>query len=132
MTVACKSMRLEFRKLALAIVLVSLSLGGLSSVAQAASCAKFGNVKSQNSNRPVTVTFVNKSGEYRAVMWVDFNGRLVDYAGLNPGERFRIDTYVTHPWVFTDGPGNCVEMFMPRKNVRTFNLTRRATGQGGD
>jgi hypothetical protein len=35
-------------------------------------------------------------------------------------------------WVFTDGPGNCVEMFMPQKGVPRFNLTRKATGFGGD
>jgi len=119
-------------KAALAPAAVVLALAGLAADAEAASCAKFGKVKSQNSNTPVTVTFVNRSGEYRSVDWVDFNGNLKNYANLNPGERFRIDTYVTHPWVFTDGPGNCVEMFMPQQGVPRFNLTRKATGWGGD
>lgn len=92
--------------------------------AQAASCASFGKVKSQNSNTPVTVTFVNKSGAYRGVMWIDFNGRPVTYANLNPGQKYTINTYLTHPWMFTDGPGNCKQMFMPRKGVARFNITR--------
>ena len=123
---------MRFCKAALASALVVLALAGLTLQAEAASCSSFGRVKSQNSNTPVTVTFVNKSGEYRSVEWIDFNGGLVNYANLQPGERFRIDTYVTHPWVFTDGPGNCVEMFMPQKGVPRFNLTRKATGLGGD
>ena len=123
---------MKFWKAALASAMVVLALAGLTLDAEAASCSKLGRVKSQNSNTPVTVTFVNKSGEYRSVMWVDFNGGLVNYANSIPGERYRINTYVTHPWVFTDGPGNCVEMFMPRKGLSVFNLTRKSTGRGGD
>lgn len=94
------------------------------SAAQAASCASFGRVKSKNSNTPVTVTFVNKSGAYRSVMWIDFNGQPKDYAGLNPGQKYTINTFLTHPWMFTDGPGNCKQMFIPRKGVSRFNITR--------
>ncbi len=102
----------------------------LPTAAEADFCSN--NVRSKNSNTPVTVTFINKSGEYRAVMWADFNGKLVPYANLNPGEKYTINTYVTHPSVFTDGPGNCVEMFMPSKGVPIFNLTAKASGSGGD
>jgi len=91
---------------------------------QAASCASFGRVKSKNSNTPVTVIFVNKSGAYRSVMWIDFNGQPKNYAGLNPGQRFTVHTYLTHPWMFTDGPGNCKQMFFPRKGVSRVNITR--------
>jgi len=116
------------------IAVAALSVTTLVSVsdAKAASCSRFGKVKSQNSNTPVTVTFVNRSGEYRSVMWVDFNGNLVNYANLNPGQRYQINTYVTHPWVFTAGPGNCVEMFLPRKGVSKFNISKKSTGAGGD
>jgi hypothetical protein len=55
----------------------------------------------------------------------------VPYANLNPGESYTINTYLTHPWVFTDGPGNCVEMFMPQKGVPRYNLTAKSKG-GGD
>ena len=94
------------------------------SAAEAASCANFGKVKSKNSKTPVTVTVVNKSGAYRGVMWIDFNGRPVTYTNLNPGQKYKINTYLTHPWMFTDGPGNCKEMFIPRKGVSRFNITR--------
>ena len=59
------------------VVLAAFGLAAIVSVteAQAASCSR--KVKSQNSSTPVTVTFVNKSGEYRGVMWVDFKGKWV-------------------------------------------------------
>ena len=116
------------------IALVAFGLAATISVgiAQAGSCSKFGKVRSQNSDTPVTVTFVNKSGEYRGVMWIDFKGQPVSYANLNPGQKYTINTYLTHPWMFTDGPGNCVEMFMPRRGVTKFKITAKATGGGGD
>ena len=120
--------RIDGPALAASGAVALLSVG----VAEAASCSKLGGIRSQTSKTPVKVTFVNKSGEYRSVMWIDFKGQPVSYANLNPGERYTISTYVTHPWMFTDGPGNCVEMFMPRKGVSSFNLTAKSTGAGGD
>jgi uncharacterized protein YegP (UPF0339 family) len=117
---------LRFPMLALFALVVAATTG----YAEAASCAQ--GVKSKNSNTPVTVKFINKSGEYRSVMWVDFKGRYVSYANLNPGQSYSVSTFVTHPWIFTDGPGNCVEMFMPKKGVKRFNITVKSTGEGGD
>jgi VHL beta domain len=91
------------------IVLAALGLAAIASVpeAQAAYCST--HVKSKNSNTPLKVTFVNKSGAFRGVMWADFNGKLVPYANLQPGQSYTVNTFATHPWIFTDGPGNCVE-----------------------
>jgi len=58
----------------------------LLTTADAASCAKLGKVKSRFSKSPAMVTLVNKSGESRSVMWVDFNGGLVNYANLKSGK----------------------------------------------
>ena len=89
-------------------------------------------LRSRNSDTPVTVTFVNRSGEFRSVMWLDFKGKRVQYADLNPGQSFTINTFVTHPWMFTDGPGNCVEMFLPRVGLSKYNITLPSSGEGGD
>jgi len=88
-----------------------------------ATCDIYRDVRSRNSDIPVTVTFRNTSGATRGVMWIDFNGRPVEYANLAPGETFQIGTYVTHPWMFTDGPGNCIEMFMPQPGVSAFEIS---------
>ena len=53
---------------------------GWPTAAEADFCSN--TVRSKNSNTPVTVTFVNKSGEYRGVMWADFKGKLVPYAKI--------------------------------------------------
>lgn len=88
-----------------------------------ASCDTLANVVSRNSDNPVTVTFRNQSDGFRTVMWIGFDGVPKEYAALNPGEEFTINTYLTHPWMFTDGPGNCIEMFMPQFGVSVFNIT---------
>jgi hypothetical protein len=56
-------------------------------------------------------------------MWIGFDGMPVEYANLNPGETFSVNTYVTHPWMITDGPGNCIEMFMPQPGRASFDIT---------
>ncbi len=88
-----------------------------------ATCDTMAGVVSQRSDIPVTVTFRNRSDGYRGVLWIGFDGVPRDYAGLNPGEEFTINTFVTHPWMFTDGPGNCLEMFMPIQGVPVFDIT---------
>ena len=86
-------------------------------------CEALSGVQSQRSDTAVDVTFINASEGQRGVMWIDFGGAPVHYATLAPGESFAIQTYVTHPWMFTDGPGNCIEMFMPRRGVSVFEIT---------
>jgi hypothetical protein len=112
-------------------VLAALGLATILSVteAQAASCVR--GAKSQNSNTPVKVTFVNKSGEFRGVR-ADFKGKLVPYANLEPGQKYTVNTFATHPWVFTDGPGNCIEMWVAQPGVSKFAITAKSTGKGGD
>jgi hypothetical protein len=88
-----------------------------------ATCDTLRSEVSRNSDTPVSMTFVNNSDGYRAILWIDFSGQPKDYAGLNPGEQFSINTFLTHPWMITDGPGNCLEMFMPQQGVSVFNIT---------
>lgn len=88
-----------------------------------ASCDLLQNKVSKRSDFSVRMTVVNKTNSHRAVMWIDFEGNPKEYASLEAGEKYTIKTYITHPWMFTDGPGNCLEMFMPHQGVDTFNIT---------
>ena len=88
-----------------------------------ASCDLLQDEFSKKSDFPVKMTVINKTDSHRAVMWIDFKGNPKEYASLETGETFTINTYVSHPWMFTDGPGNCLEMFMPHQGVDTFNIT---------
>lgn len=33
--------------------------------------------------------------------------------GLDPVESKTIDTFCTHPWMITTGPGDCFEIILP-------------------
>jgi len=33
-----------------------------------------------------------------------------------------LDTFLTHPWMITDGPGNCVDIFMAHAGTRVVTL----------
>ncbi len=70
------------------------------------------------------MTFRNKSEGHRAILWIDFNGQPRDYAALAEGQSWTVKTYLTHPWMITDGPGNCLEMFMPKRGVTHFDITK--------
>jgi len=86
-------------------------------------CEAYQGARSQNSHVPATVTFDNRTEGYRSVMWLDFDGVPQQMAALNPGESSTINTYLTHPWMITDGPGNCLEIHMPQPGTTTFRLT---------
>ena len=88
-----------------------------------ATCDRLGNEISRNSDVPVNMTFINRTNEPRSVTWIGFDGVPKEYALLNPGQSYSINTFVSHPWMFTDAPGNCIEMFMPQQGVRTFEIT---------
>ncbi len=88
-------------------------------------CAAEGSLRSKHSEVPTKMTFVNRTSQGRAIVWIDFNGGTKQYAWLDAGQRFSVDTFMTHPWLITDGPGNCIEIYLPRKGKRTVNLTRQ-------
>lgn len=92
-------------------------------VAEADSCRKFGRVKSRNTGQAVSIRFSNRTSSYRMVMWLDYDGRPVEYKALNPGDSYVQQTFVGHPWMVTDGPGNCKEIFVPKRGSREFTMT---------
>ena len=96
------------------------------------SCTRFGKIKSKNSKTPVKITFINKTDSFRAVMWLDFKGQPQQYANLDPGQKTTINTFVTHPWMFTDGPGNCQEIYLPKAGDTKFNITKSVASTGSE
>ncbi len=85
-------------------------------LAVAVSCKQQGKIRAKYSDRPTSITFVNKSGAYRGILWLDFNGKPKTYANLKDGERVTLQTFLSHPWMVTDGPGNCLQIALPRKD----------------
>ncbi|OAI26241.1 hypothetical protein A1351_02075 [Methylosinus sp. R-45379] len=77
-------------------------------------CPPPGKYRSQNSARPVTVTFFNGSKRPVEIYWIGFDGQWKKYHTLGPDKNVNQKTFATHPWVATDARGNCFrEVFMP-------------------
>ncbi len=96
-----------------------------------ADCSAQSSLRSKNSNTPAKLTFVNKTPESRTIIWINFNGQLQTYKTLAPGKSWSVNTFLTHPWLVTDGPGNCYGIYLASGGSRTVTLTRSGEG-GGD
>lgn len=59
-------------------------------------------VKSKESIHQVFLRFTNCTSRTVDVSWRDFEGKKRLYTFLEPGMSYDINTYVTHPWEFTD------------------------------
>lgn len=68
--------------------------------------------------------FINRTQRNVDVLWVDFQGNHRRYKVLAPGEIYKINTFVTHPWVFRDSETtaalvvNSEEVFYPKPALR--------------
>jgi len=87
-----------------------------------ASCKDRPNLRPQNSNSATKLTFINRSGGMRGILWLDFDGQPKEYANLHDGEQIMLDTFMTHPWMVTDGPGNCLRIVLPQKGASVVEL----------
>jgi hypothetical protein len=86
------------------------------------SCAEFGTIKSERSEKTVKITFVNRSDGYRSLVWIDVEGSPIDNSGLNQGESAVVPTFESHAWMITDGPGNCIEMVVASDEDGIFEM----------
>ncbi|XP_063700341.1 protein Vhl [Culicoides brevitarsis] len=60
------------------------------------------NIKSEKSESRAFVIFENVTKRTIDVYWVNFTSQLVLYKTLKPLDRFMINTFQTHPWIFMD------------------------------
>ena len=60
---------------------------------------------------------------YRALFWMDYDGAPVFMDHLEPGQSATYNTYLTHPWMVTDGPGNCLEAMLPQAGNDSYMFT---------
>ena len=93
--------------------------------AQELPCREAAQLRSQNSNTPSKIIFLNLSGRPRTIHWLDFNGNTKEFARINPGEQITQDTFMTHPWMALDTNGNCSELFLPGAGTTIARLEAR-------
>jgi hypothetical protein len=67
---------------------------------------KYGHFRSTNSRSHCSIFFRNISDRQLRIVWVDFNGRPIQYHLLDPGFAYWQHTYDTHPWVWEDLSGD--------------------------
>ena len=50
----------------------------------------------------------------------------------NDREQVTLDTFMTHPWMVTDGPGNCLRIVLPQSGGRSSSLAAAASDDRQD
>jgi hypothetical protein len=93
-------------------------------------CAEQGDLRSPASSEASKITFVNSSGMYRGISWIDSTGKLQDYGGVNSGDQVTYDTFRMHAWMITTGPGDCLQIFLAAAEPSTVKLERLAADDG--
>ncbi|XP_026858049.1 von Hippel-Lindau-like protein [Electrophorus electricus] len=63
-------------------------------------------LKSLNSYEPTYIDFVNKSSGNARVWWLNFSGAPVSYGDIRPGQTLKMNTFLTHPWIFRASDGS--------------------------
>ncbi|MFG1673894.1 hypothetical protein [Micromonospora sp. NPDC049282] len=71
------------------------------------------SLRSRSGGPETFVEFVNARSATVVVNWLDYGGRRQRYAVLRPGQTYRQQTYVGHPWVVTDDRGRALVCFEP-------------------
>lgn len=77
-------------------------------------CAREKAQHSVVSEVSLQIDFENATDDWLALEWLNFDGKRVRYADLAPGQTYRQQTYVSHPWVAVDPTGRCRGLFLPR------------------
>lgn len=82
------------------------------------SCSEEPMLKSESGDTDTTIFLSNQSDKTVVVRWINYEGVRDTSAQqkitLKPRRWVKRNTYLTHPFVFTDLEGNCVAIFRPR------------------
>ena len=85
-------------------------------------CTDATKIRSERSDKPAKIRFVNESGATLVIQWIDFKGALKEYGELQPGAELTQDTFITHPWIAAYQEGSCRQMFLPGDGVSIARL----------
>ena len=85
-------------------------------------CTDATKIRSERSDEPAKIRFVNESGTTLIIQWIDFKGALKEYGELQPGAEMTQDTFITHPWIAAYQEGSCRQMFLPGDGVSIARL----------
>ncbi|MBG1231751.1 hypothetical protein [Aestuariivirga litoralis] len=106
--------------LAASLALTMVTMIGAS--AAFAGCQGEGQLHSEQYSIRTHMKFINSSGSTKRIYWINYQGMRQLYSTLSPGRTYRVDTFVTHPWVVTQISGACYGLYLPNKFSQTINL----------
>ena len=66
--------------------------------------------------------FTNRSKNTKRIYWLNYSGVRELYAKLAPGRTYRVDTFVTHPWVITRSTGDCYAIYLPNRFPMSISI----------
>ncbi|XP_073694149.1 von Hippel-Lindau-like protein [Garra rufa] len=75
-------------------------------------------LKSLNSFDPTFISFINRSSRDAEAWWLNFEGKPTSYGKIKPMTSLKMNTYLTHPWIFRSSDGakllaNLNEVYFP-------------------
>jgi hypothetical protein len=100
--------------------------------APVSSCIANKDARSTEDGAAVTLTFANRTGEYRVVERIDEGGTFAGVAHLQPGETFVAAARRSHVWMVMDGPGNCIEILLAPQDGSEVEITLPSPGFGDE
>jgi hypothetical protein len=77
---------------------------------------------SVNGEYQTSITFHNGSLAVRRIYWLDYQGQRKLYTELLAGQKQRLDTYLTHPWLVTDENDRALDIYYPDSRERLVDL----------
>jgi len=81
--------------------------------------------RSHDSNFRIKIQFVNSTRKTVSIRWLDFDGAEVTYSNLQPGARYNVNSFLTHPWVFYDQQtSEKLSVLLCRQRVSKFEASR--------
>jgi hypothetical protein len=91
-------------------------------------CSIEPTLKSLEGNVPTSVKFQNQTTGTGSVTvyWINYAGQRVFYKTLGLGQLYVQGTFLTHPWVVTDGTNNansCLGIWLPTESPDTAVIT---------
>jgi hypothetical protein len=85
--------------------------------------AELKGVKSMESKVETSIKFINRSKQTVKVYWINHDGNRDLRGTLRDGEAYVPKrTFLTHPWLITDGDDNAWYVFFPDAQPRTLEI----------
>ena len=79
-------------------------------------------LKSLNANKKYKLTIENQTNKNMDVYWVDYHGNQKKYVSLKDNQKWAVNTYDTHPWVFKGAYGTVLGMWQGNKANANTNI----------